>query len=76
MATYEKVKSMLAEQLTINPEKISLESEIVADLGADSLDMVEMMMSMEEEFGITVDEEKAAELKTVADIVALIDANN
>ncbi len=76
MATYEKVKSLLAEQLTINPEKISLESEIVADLGADSLDMVEMMMSMEEEFGITVDEEKAAELKTVADIVALIDANN
>ncbi len=76
MATYEKVKSLLAEQLTINPEKIAMESEIVADLGADSLDMVEMMMSMEEEFGITVDEEKAAELKTVADIVALIDGNN
>ena len=76
MATYEKVKSLLADQLTINPDKISMESEIVADLGADSLDMVEMMMSMEEEFGITVDEEKATELKTVADIVALIDANN
>ena len=76
MATYEKVKSLLAEQLTINPEKISPESEIIADLGADSLDMVEMMMSMEEEFGITVDEEKATELKTVADIVALIDGNN
>ena len=76
MATYEKVKSLLAEQLTINPEKIAMESEIVADLGADSLDMVEMMMSMEEEFGITVDEDKAAELKTVADIVALIDSNN
>ncbi len=75
MATYEKVKSLLAEQLTINPEKITMESEIVADLGADSLDMVEMMMSMEEEFGITVDEDKAAELKTVADIVALIDGN-
>ena len=75
MATYEKVKSLLAEQLTINPEKIAMESEIVADLGADSLDMVEMMMSMEEEFGITVDEDKAAELKTVADIVALIDGN-
>ncbi|MBE7091433.1 MAG: acyl carrier protein [Clostridiales bacterium] len=76
MDTYEKVKSLLAEQLTINPEKIAMESEIVADLGADSLDMVEMMMSMEEEFGITVDEDKAAELKTVADIVALIDSNN
>lgn len=75
MATYEKVKSLLAEQLTINPEKIAMESEIIADLGADSLDMVEMMMSMEEEFGITVDEDKAAELKTVADIVALIDGN-
>ena len=75
MATYEKVKSLLAEQLTINPEKIAMESEIVADLGADSLDMVEMMMSMEEEFGITMDEDKAAELKTVADIVALIDGN-
>ena len=44
MATYEKVKSLLAEQLTINPEKISPESEIIADLGADSLDMVEMMI--------------------------------
>ncbi|MBR2616928.1 MAG: acyl carrier protein [Clostridia bacterium] len=75
MATYEKVKSLLVEQLTINPEKIAMESEIIADLGADSLDMVEMMMSMEEEFGITVDEDKAAELKTVADIVALIDGN-
>ena len=75
MATYDKVKKLLAEQLTISAEKVTPEADIVKDLGADSLDVVEMLMGLEEEFGIVVDEDKAATIRTVADVVALIENN-
>ena len=52
------------------------EKEVVKDLGADSLDVVEMLMSLEEEFNITVPEEDAVNIKTVGDIVKLIENNN
>ena len=74
MNTFEKVKKMLAEQLNIDENKITMDSEIIADLKADSLDMFQMLMSLEEEFGITVPDEKAGELKKVSDIVASIDS--
>lgn len=74
MNTFEKVKKMLAEQLNIDENKITMDSEIIADLKADSLDMFQMLMSLEEEFGITVPDEKAGELKKVSDIVAFIDS--
>ena len=74
MNTFEKVKNMLAEQLNIDENKITMDSEIIADLKADSLDMFQMLMSLEEEFGITVPDEKAGELKKVSDIVAFIDS--
>ena len=73
MATFEKIRELLAEQLTIAPAKITPESQIVRDLGADSLDMVEMLMGLEDEFGVSVDEEKAKTLVTVQDVVDLID---
>ncbi len=74
MNTFDKVKDMLVEKLGIAPEKITLESEIIKDLGADSLDLVEMLFSMEEVFGVTVSDEQTENIKTVKDIVDIIDA--
>ena len=75
MSNFEKVKKLLVENLGVAEEKITLESEIIKDLGADSLDVVEMLMSLEEEFNNTVPEEDAVNLKTVGDIVKLIENN-
>ena len=72
--TFEKIKELLSKQLGIAKESITLESEVIKDLGADSLDIVEMLMGLEEEFGIEVSEEEAVRLRTVGDIVAIIDA--
>ena len=72
MDTFNKVADMLSEQLGINKDKITLESVVIKDLGADSLDVVQMLMALEEDFGITVSEDDAANLRTVADIVKLI----
>ncbi len=66
---FEKVAKLLAEQLGISESKITLESDIVKDLGADSLDVVELLMTLEDETGKTIPEEQVAELKTVADVV-------
>ncbi len=71
---FEKVQKLLAESLNIDdPSKITLESNIVQDLGADSLDMVEMLMALEDNFGITVPDEVANELVTVGAIVKYIE---
>ena len=71
--TLEKVKELLANQLNIAKEKVQENSRIIEDLGADSLDMVEMLMTLEDEFGISISDEEAMELKTVADIVNKIE---
>ena len=72
---FEKVQKLLAEALNIDdPAKITLQSNIVQDLGADSLDMVELLMSLEDNFGITVPDEKANELITVEAIVKYIES--
>lgn len=73
--TIDKVKEMLANQLNIEVKNIKPTSKIVEDLGADSLDMIEMLMSLEEEFNISVPDDKADGLKTVADIAKFIDEN-
>lgn len=75
MAIAEKVKETIAKQLNKSIEEITNEKEIVKDLGADSLDVVEMLMNLEEEYGITVSEEDAVNIKTVGDIIAVIDKN-
>ena len=72
---FEKIKNMLVENLGIAPEKVTLESEIIKDLGADSLDLVEMLLSLEETFGITVSDEETENITTVQDIVNLIEKN-
>lgn len=76
MAVADKVKQLIAEQLGKSVDEISEEKEIVKDLGADSLDVVEMLMSLEEEYNITVPEEEAVNIKTVGDIVKLIESKN
>lgn len=73
MTTYEKVAALLSEQCSVPQEKITPNSDIVKDLGADSLDIVEMLMQMEDEFGIEIEEDVATQLKTVQDVVNAID---
>ena len=70
---FEKIAKVLADQLGIDKSKITLESKIVEDLGADSLDVVELLMSLEEEYGITVSDDEAGAIRTVGDIVALLE---
>ena len=72
---FEKIKNMLVENLGVAPEKVTLESEIIKDLGAASLDLVEMLLSLEETFGITVSDEETENITTVQDIVNLIEKN-
>ena len=69
----DKVRKMLAEQLNISIDKIKPETKVIEDLGADSLDVVEMLMLLEDEFDVTVSDEESVNLKTVADIVKVIE---
>lgn len=71
----EKVIEMLASQLNISKDKVQLNAKLIEDLGADSLDMVEMLMLVEEEFGLSIPDEDAMNLKTVGDIINYIEAN-
>jgi len=68
MAVQEKVKGIIVEQLGVDPEKVKLEAKFIEDLGADSLDIVELVMAMEEEFDIEIPDEDAEKLKTVNDV--------
>ncbi len=69
---FEKVCKMLAEQLGIQADNIKPEQEVVKDLGADSLDVVELMMALEDEYGITLPENEVENVKTVQDIVDMM----
>lgn len=70
---FEEIAEILAEQLGISKDKIKLESDIVKDLGADSLDVVELLMTLEDNTGKTIPEDRVTEVKTVEDVVNLID---
>ncbi|MBQ9781926.1 MAG: acyl carrier protein [Clostridia bacterium] len=74
MGTFEKVKELLVEKLGLDADKVTPASEIIKDLGADSLDLVEMLFALEEEFGVTVPEDKTESIVTVQDIVDIIDS--
>jgi acyl carrier protein len=74
-ATAEKIRDILAAQLDIDAEKITDTTDISEDLGADSLDVVELMMSVEEEFELTIDEDAVRGFRTVADVALYIDEN-
>lgn len=70
---FEKVKAIIANELNIDESKITLESSLNEDLGADSLDAVELIMALEEEFGVQVNDEDAQNIHTVGDIVAMLE---
>ena len=70
---FEKVRDMLAKQLNLKPEAITLESDVVKDLGSDSLDVVELLISLEDDYGISIPEDDIVNVKTVKDIVDMIE---
>lgn len=67
-----QVKEIIVEQLNVKPEQVTAEAKFIEDLGADSLDTVELVMAFEEKFGIQVSDEDSDKLKSVADVVAYI----
>lgn len=69
---FEKVAEIIAKELDKDPSTITLETRLVEDLGADSLDAVEIMFSLEEEYGMEIDDESAQTIKTVGDLVNYI----
>ena len=69
----ERVKEIIVEQLGVNPDQVTPEAEFIEDLGADSLDTVELVMAFEEEFGAEIPDEDAEKLQTVGDVVKYIE---
>ncbi len=72
---FEKVKGILVDQLDVEEEKVTMEASITDDLGADSLDVVDLVMSLEEEFDVEIPDDQVENIKTVGDIVKYIEEN-
>tara|TARA_B110001454_G_C12723308_1_gene436498 strand:- start:43884 stop:44144 length:261 start_codon:yes stop_codon:yes gene_type:complete len=73
MSLSPKIKDIIVEQLSVDPEKVKPEASFIDDLGADSLDIVELVMAMEEEFDIEIPDEDAEKLKTVQDVTKYLE---
>lgn len=71
----DKIKAIIAENLSLEAEEITLESSLQEDLGADSLDAVEIIMAIEEEFNVEIGDDEAKNIKTVKDIVNYLENN-
>ena len=71
----EEVKKNIIEQLSVDAEKVTPEAQFVNDLGADSLDTVELIMALEEKFDVQIPDEKAEKIKTVGEAIEYIEAN-
>ncbi len=71
----ERVKNIIVEQLGVEADQVKPEAQFVNDLGADSLDTVELIMALEEEFDIEIPDEKAEKIKTVGEAIEYIEAN-
>lgn len=70
---FETVRKVLAEQLEIDPAMITMETDIIEDLGADSLDLVELVMSLEEHYDIVLTDDKTANVRTVGQVVNMLE---
>ena len=70
---FEKVREILCDQLEIDPDEVTLDTDLVKDLGADSLDLVDVVMSLEDEFDKEIPDEDVEKIKTVGDIVSYIE---
>ena len=75
MALFDDVKAVVVEQLNVNPEEVKEESKFVEDLGADSLDVVELVMALEEKFDIEIPDTDAEKIVTVKDAMSYIEAH-
>ncbi|MDR0666093.1 MAG: acyl carrier protein [Campylobacteraceae bacterium] len=76
MALFDDVKEVVVEQLNVNPAEVKEESKFVEDLGADSLDVVELVMALEEKFDIEIPDTDAEKIVTVGDAIKYIEAHN
>ena len=70
---FETVRKVLAEQLEVDPAMITMETDIIDDLGADSLDLVELVMSLEEHYDIVLTDDKTANVRTVGQVVEMLE---
>ncbi|GAA8258514.1 acyl carrier protein [Helicobacter pylori] len=75
MALFEDIQAVIAEQLNVDAAQVTLEAEFVKDLGADSLDVVELIMALEEKFGVEIPDEQAEKIVNVGDVVKYIEDN-
>ena len=71
----QRVKDIVVEQLGVKPEQVTPAAKFIEDLGADSLDTVELVMALEEEFGIEVPDEQAEKLQSVGDVIKYVEEN-
>ncbi|GAA8509505.1 acyl carrier protein [Helicobacter pylori] len=75
MALFEDIQAVIAEQLNVDATQVTPEAEFVKDLGADSLDVVELIMALEEKFGIEIPDEQAEKIVNMGDVVKYIEDN-
>ena len=73
---FEKVRDLIAEELNVDPSAITMDTRLSEDLGADSLDAVELIMAIEDEFGVQVSDEMAQKIRKVGDLVEFLEENN
>ena len=72
-SVYERVRGIVAERLGVDEDKVTMDAEFIGDLNADSLDLVEVIMAMEQEFDLEIKDEEAENIRTVADAVNFIE---
>ena len=71
---FDEVKEILARQLRVSPEKVTLDAQIKKDLGADSVDILQLLMRLEDDYGIVIPDQELAKSETVGDVVAFLDS--
>ena len=71
---FDQVKEILARQLRVSPDKVTLDAQIKKDLGADSVDILQLLMRLEDDYGIVIHDQELAKFETVGDVVAFLDS--
>lgn len=71
---FEEVKTILARQLRVSPDKVTLDAQIKRDLGADSVDILQLLMRLEDDYGIVIPDQELAKFETVGDVVNFLDS--
>jgi acyl carrier protein len=71
---FEQVKEILARQLRVSPDRVTLDAQIKKDLGADSVDILQLLMRLEDDYGIVIPDQELAKFETVGDVVAFLDS--